>query len=295
MIHLADGDMAALDFGSPDRPVDVIFSHANGFNALTYRSILAPLAASLRLLVIDQRGHGASTLPARPEGRTSWYDLRDDLAALLDQLNGPPVVLAGHSMGGAASIMAAALRPDRVRSLVLFDPVVLSLPQSLAALAPWTDMARYAAQPLAARALTRRAVFPSAPDAMSAYRGRGAFRGWPDTVLADYIAGGFRLRDDGQVELACAPAWEASNFSAMANNIWGLAGRVRAPMRIYRAETGSTCRIGSGRLFLRANRRSTLTVVEGASHFLPMERPDLVRETILDAAAESGRQDRVSP
>ena len=139
--------------------------------------------------------------------------------------------------------------------------------------------------PLAARALTRRAVFPSAAEVMAAYRGRGAFRGWPDTVLADYVAGGFRLRDDGQVELACAPAWEASNFSAMANNIWGLAGRVRAPMHLYCAETGSTCRIGRGRLFLRANRRSTLTVVEGSSHFLPMERPDLVREAILDAVA----------
>ncbi len=287
MIPLADGDMAALDFGDPERPVDVVFSHANGFNALTYRSILAPLSAGLRLLVIDQRGHGSSTLPANPQGRTSWYDLRDDLAALLDQLGGPPVILAGHSMGGAASIMAAALRPDRVKSLVLFDPVVITLPQMLSALLPLGGIERFRTMPLAARALTRRALFPSAAEVMTAYRGKGAFRGWPDTVLADYIAGGFRPRDDGQVELACAPAWESSNFCAMANNIWGLAGRVRAPMHLYCAETGSTCRIGRGRLFLRANRRSTLTVVPGSSHFLPMERPDLVREAILDAVGEA--------
>jgi pimeloyl-ACP methyl ester carboxylesterase len=201
------------------------------------------------------------------------------------------VILAGHSMGGAASIMAAAIRPARVRALTLFDPVVIPLPQMLGALAPWSDVERFRAMPMAARALTRRSVFPSAAEAMNAYRGRGAFRGWPDTVLADYIAGGFRPRPDGQVELACAPAWEASNFSAMANNIWGLAGRVRAPMFIYRAETGSTCSIGGGRLFLRANRRSTLTVVGGSTHFLPMERPDLVREAILDAAGPA----RVSP
>ena len=66
------GEMAALDFGPPDRAIDVVFLHANGFNALTYRSILGPLAAGLRVLAIDQRGHGASRLEARPEGRRSW-------------------------------------------------------------------------------------------------------------------------------------------------------------------------------------------------------------------------------
>ena len=57
------GAMAALEFGPAGRPVDIVFSHANGFNALTYRTILAPLAADLRILAIDLRGHGASTLP----------------------------------------------------------------------------------------------------------------------------------------------------------------------------------------------------------------------------------------
>ena len=187
MIRLADGDMAALDFGNPERPVDVVFSHANGFNGLTYRSILAPLAAGLRLLVIDQRGHGSSTLPADPEGRTSWYDLRDDLAALLDQLDGPPVILAGHSMGGAASIMAAALRPERVRSLVLFDPVVITLPQMLSAILPFGGVERFKTMPMAARAkkarrltrISRRVAPPKAgkENGVAPYRGIGSDSG----------------------------------------------------------------------------------------------------------------------
>ena len=51
------GEMALLDFGPAERPVDMVFSHANGFNARTYRSILAPLAADLRIL---------ARRPARP-------------------------------------------------------------------------------------------------------------------------------------------------------------------------------------------------------------------------------------
>ena len=36
--------MSLLDFGDPKRPVDLVFIHANGFNALTYRTLLAPLS-----------------------------------------------------------------------------------------------------------------------------------------------------------------------------------------------------------------------------------------------------------
>ena len=70
------GAMAALDFGDPGRPVDIVFVHANGFNARTYRTILEPLAEDLRILAVDQRGHGRSTLPAETVGRTSWNGLR---------------------------------------------------------------------------------------------------------------------------------------------------------------------------------------------------------------------------
>ena len=238
--QLKDGALSALAFGDPARPVDIVFAHANGFNAETYRSVLAPLGERFHILAIDQRGHGCSTLAADPRGRKSWRDLQADLAALIDQLPGGPLILSGHSMGGAASIMAAAIRPERVKALVLFDPVVLSLPLSLQALLPGASPKLYMKAPIATRALARRDVFPDREAVIAAYRGRGAFKSWPEEILRDYVAGGVRDRPDGQVELSCAPAWEASNFSAMANNIWSFAGRVRAPMTILRAEHGST-------------------------------------------------------
>ena len=61
--------MAFLDFGAADRAVDAVFVHANGFNALTYRQILAPLTSHYRILAIDQRGHGATTLESVGENR----------------------------------------------------------------------------------------------------------------------------------------------------------------------------------------------------------------------------------
>jgi pimeloyl-ACP methyl ester carboxylesterase len=116
------GEMAVLDFGDPNRPVDLIFSHANGFNAATYRSLLAPLSASLRIWAPDLRGHGRSNLPTFTRPKTSWLDHRDDLLALLAAIDGPPVVLAGHSMGGTASLLAAAERPELVDAVLAAAP-----------------------------------------------------------------------------------------------------------------------------------------------------------------------------
>ena len=278
------GDMAVLEFGPADRPVDAVFVHANGFNGQTYRALLAPLSAGLRVLAVDQRGHGCSRLAADPDHRRSWLDLRDDLLALLATLDQGPVVLAGHSMGGTVSLLTAAAAPDAVRGLVMFDPVIMPRLMALYAYLPWTSGALWRRMPIVQGALRRRAVFDSREAAFTAYRGRGAFKTWPEAMLADYVGGGFRDRDDGKVELACAPAWEASNYSAQAHDPWRAFSRLRCPARILKAQTGSTAHIGDGAGLMRRNRLVRVETVAGASHFLPMERPDLAREAIFDMA-----------
>lgn len=272
------GAMAALDFGPADRPVDIIFSHANGFNGRTYRTILQPLGASLRVLAIDLRGHGASTLPAEIEGRQGWLEFRDDLLALLTALGQGPVVLAGHSMGGTASLLTAAAQPASVRALALFDPVVMpnDVPQ---------DVNTVQNSPLVAGALRRRAVYPSRQAAFEAYRGRGAFRSWSTAQLTDYVAAGFGPTEDGEVTLTCAPAWEASNFRTHNYDAWAAFRGSRCPIGILRAAEGSTFRLEGRETELGSDGRITVETVPGTTHFLPMERPDLVRRTLLDCAA----------
>jgi pimeloyl-ACP methyl ester carboxylesterase len=276
----APGELAALDFGDPDRPVDVIFLNANGFNAMTYRSALAPLAAGLRILAVDQQGHGLSPQRTPAAGRLDWLDLRDDLLALLEAVGGGPKVLAGHSMGGAVSILAAAERPDRVRALALFDPVIIPGAARDAARAGGT-----LDNPLAMGADRRRAVFPDREMVFKSYRGRGAFRTWPDQALLDYITDGFRDLPDGTVELTCAPEWEASGFRAHGHDPWAAMRKIFAPVRILRAEAGSTCNLETPGEFNPDNADIAVRTVPGTTHFLPIERPDLVRETLLELAS----------
>jgi pimeloyl-ACP methyl ester carboxylesterase len=268
------GEMAALDLGPPDRAIDIIFSHANGFNGRTYRSILQPLAGELRILAIDLRGHGASTLPAVIEGRQGWFEFRDDLLALLAAETDGPVVLAGHSMGGTSSLLAAAAEPARVKALALFDPVVF--PTS-------PDDPTVTESPLVQGALRRRAVFPSKAAALEAYRGRGAFKTWSEEQLADYVAAGFRETAGGEVTLTCAPEWEASNFRTHNYDPWAAFAETRCPIRILRAAEASTFRLEGHEAELGG--RITVATVPGTTHFLPMERPELVRETLRACVA----------
>ena len=272
------GEMAALDFGPPERGVDIVFSHANGFNARTYRTILSPLAAELRILAVDLRGHGATRLPTVIEGRDGWSEFREDLLAFLRAATDGPVILSGHSMGGTTSLLVAACAPERVRSLVLFDPVIMPREALTAA-------GEHVHSPLVEGARRRRATFPSRQAALEAYTGRGAFRSWREAQIADYVQGGFRDTPEGGVTLACTPDWEASNFRTHNYDPWAAFEESRCPIDIRRAEEASTCRIDGHEAELAATGRIRIEVIPGTTHFLPMERPDVVVQALRAAAA----------
>jgi pimeloyl-ACP methyl ester carboxylesterase len=274
-----DGSMAVLDFGDAKRPVDLIFVHANGFNAQTYRSILAPLASSLRILAPDLRGHGSTTLPTETAGRRSWHDHRDDLIALLEAFPGPPLVMAGHSMGGTSSLLAAAERPSRVSRLVLFDPVIWGGLTSFVFRAP---LLRGFSEriPIVRGARRRRPGFESREAGLEAYRGRGAFKGWPDPVLIDYLAEGLRPSGDG-FTLACTPDWEASNYLAQGHDPWRAMRSYRGPTRILKAEAGSITQVPERPGGLP---HVAVETVPDTGHLFPMTRADVVRDALFDAA-----------
>lgn len=270
------GEMALIEMGDPDRPVGLVFVHANGFNALTYRTVMAPLAQRFRILMPDLRGHGRTRLPTGTSGRWTWDDHGQDLAALLDTLEGPPVVLAGHSMGGTSSLLAADLQPDRVSRLVLFDPVVWSRAAHIAFRFP--GLRNLPSRiPMVAGALRRRRTFDSRDQALAAYRGRGAFKGWPDPMIADYLEDGLVEAEDG-LTLACTPEWEASNYTSQSHDPWRALDRLCRPVRVLKAETGSPCHITPD-----PRRGRAVETVAGGNHFFPMVMPDLAREALTAA------------
>jgi pimeloyl-ACP methyl ester carboxylesterase len=91
-----------------------VFVHGSfGWGEETWRE-QRPLADDYRLLLIDRRGFGRSAA----NGRVDFDRDADDVAELI----GDGAHLVGHSYGGVVSLLAAARRPEAVRSLVLIEP-----------------------------------------------------------------------------------------------------------------------------------------------------------------------------
>lgn len=282
----ADGRISFLEWSSVRGGPVLLFAHANGFNAFTYRSVIAPLADVFRVVAFDMRGHGMTTLPADPRLIHGWRIYRDDLLAVLGRFTGCDVVLAGHSLGASAALMAASRRPAPVKAVVLAEPV---LPRLALALRAFVARQTGREETMLARvgpARRRRRSFASQEQAIAAFRGRGAFKTWPDEqLLADYVEGGTVAEDDS-VRLACAPEWEAANFSHFPFGLAGAAGRIDRPLTILQAEHHSS--VADLASIRRAKPDAKLLKVSGTSHFLPMERPDVLRAEIVDAATRAG-------
>jgi pimeloyl-ACP methyl ester carboxylesterase len=267
---LESGTLSFLDWGGPQRRT-LLFSHANGFNAQTYTALLAPLARDFRVLACDLRGHGHTNLPASPGLANGWSIFADDIVGFLGALGDAPVVLAGHSLGATASLVAATRAPDLVRALVLVEPVLLPI---------IPNGTRGANNSLAQMAAQRRNMFSSFAGALDYYRGRGIFARWPEQVIADYLAGGLLDAADGSFRLACMPEWESEIFRDAPLGIGNVVAGVRCPLAILRGSVASTATAGELAKVERLKPDTQVLTVEGASHFLPIEEPARVRDEI---------------
>ena len=103
-----------------ERDPCIVFSCAYTTTHENWRGQVSPLVgAGWQVVLWDHRAHGRSGIPAGPEGYT-MDRVTSDLAAVCDQVSPDrPVVLAGLSFGGLASLHLALRAPDRVRALVL--------------------------------------------------------------------------------------------------------------------------------------------------------------------------------
>ncbi len=285
------GRVAGIAFGAETPTPDIVFMHATGFNALTYRALLAPLGDKFHVLALDARGHGRTELPAKTWGYTSWQRHRDDLIAVLEHFSAP-VTLAGHSMGATVSLLTAGARTDLVSGLALLEPVILPASARAMSQLPLAPMLQRRSMPLAVGAAKRRSAFASREEAVEAFAGRGVFKSFPREVIADYVADGLIEDGAGAFKLACRPQFEAATYCAQRHDPWSALRKVTDPLVLLRAERHSTISEASMHRIAAIKADARVATVEGAGHMLPMERPDRARAAIETAAmlARAGRK-----
>ena len=105
------------DFTDPWRRAEtVVLHHGNAKNARLWYAWVPLLARQYRIVRLDARGFGRSSLP--PEGyRWSLSRFAADLRGLLDHLGLARVHLIGETVGGTIALRFAADYPDRLLSV----------------------------------------------------------------------------------------------------------------------------------------------------------------------------------
>lgn len=210
------------------------------------------------VLGVDPRGHASSPrwtreLLERHPGDVIVEDILATLDETLTEQN-TPLILFGHSAGGAAAAAGAARLTNRVRAVILEDPFwrlpVTQFQDPAAAERAATELSRLKAPSPAARIEEIRAMFPQ----------------WPEDELAAWA----RAKDDMDLSLV-------ANGHVIPSRGWPtlVADLIGAGIPVQ-------CLTGTIRIGLTSNHRAILralgaemTVVRGASHFVRRDARDL--------------------
>ena len=288
-------DFAYWEWGDP-AGVPVLLAHATGFHARCWDAVCRLLGDGTRAIAVDLRGHGRSIKSPQPgsargmplawkEEPFGWDRFGTDLAAFTEALDLRGVVGVGHSMGGHAVIQAAGRHPERFAKLLLVDPVVFSPAQC----AEWSAGFASAAQHPVAR---RRNAWRSPQEMFERFVRRDPFRLWRPDVLMDYCRHGLRPVNDGFV-LACPPLVEAAIYMGSGgHDVGDVIAKLPHPVVVLRARAGKR---QPGVLDFSAS--PTWPELAAAfpngrdvylpelTHFIPMQRPDLVAAHILELLA----------
>jgi pimeloyl-ACP methyl ester carboxylesterase len=270
-VHVTSSDgvyLAVHDFGGEGPPL--LICHATGFCGWAYEPLAAALRDRHHVWALDFRGHGDSAAPG--DGDFSWDGAAGDVLAAVDAMGAEQVDAVGHSMGGAAALLAEIRRPGVLRSAYLYEPIVL--PPSFARTLGQNAMADAARR--------RREVFASRAEALARYAGRPPLDVLRAGALSAYVEHGFADQPDGTVRLKCRAEHEARTFEAEGKaTVDGIRGlRVPATVAIGSTDRGWTPAM-FGPAVVDALPNARLVAYRHLGHFGPLQDPDSVAEDIL--------------
>ncbi len=117
-VTLTNGiSISYLERKGGDAPL--VLLHGITDSAKTYEPLAARIDDRFKVFAVDFRGHGESDKPDGPYHTDAYAD---DVRHFIREVIGSPVLLEGHSLGGAVSVQVGATAPDLVTGLILEDP-----------------------------------------------------------------------------------------------------------------------------------------------------------------------------
>jgi len=224
---------------------------------------LAPdlVAAGLRLLRPDLRGHGRSY---RPDRGYHWVHHAADAAAVLDAVGVGRTAVVGYSLGGGVALEMALTMAHRIDRMVLLSPVLPDRPWEPEFLASLKEVASSVrSDGVTAAMLGPWMSCPLWPDELEPRTRRKL-----EEILSDFPGADYLAAERDTVDRS----W----------NIPDRLGEIEAPTLVVVGEREMTGFRGYAAEIAAGIPDARLEVLEGEGHLHVLEAPDVVAALILD-------------
>lgn len=251
--------LSYIDTGHKSKQT-IVLCHATGYSALTYKFYIEALSKTHRVIALDFAGHGESdsTLDFK-----NWYFFRDQILTLIESENLRNVVGIGHSLGGASLLLSSFHSPEKFDKVIAHDPVVLDFLK--------VTYSRLFHNPLAKVAIQRRREFKNLETVSKLYRRTPSFFKMDPEIYNDYIRSCFRIGEDGKAFLRCLPEIEAKIFDSVSYRSLFQFRKIKTETHLTIPDPHGVCSPRSARKINLGNKKSTLEIWPGTSHFFPFE------------------------
>lgn len=264
--EIVAGDGARIAYSLHEAPKadapSVLLIHALAMDRSNWDSTVDLLSTSFHVLMPDLRGHGRSE---GGDGPFSESRHAADLAAIVEAIGWDKVVVAGCSMGGDVALAFALDHPQRTRGLVLIDTTAH---YGDAAGRNWADRKKKA----------RSEGFPALLDFQKPRWFSERFLNAHPELVQKTVDVFVKNRIENY-ERSC-DMLAKTDFRHRLKDI-------AVPTAVLVGEEDHATPLPMSEALAAGIAGATLKVIEGAKHFTPIERPDVIAAAIRDVASKS--------
>ncbi|MBF6570068.1 MAG: alpha/beta hydrolase [Candidatus Binataceae bacterium] len=250
-----------VQWDSEARERTILLLHGGAANTHWWDAVAPQLTAHGRVIALDFRGHGRSQWE-RPAhyGPPAYVD---DVRKFIEQI-GSPVVLVGHSMGGAVAQWTASLYPQLIAALVIIDAPHGSPPLWRRLMWRWRRRARGGGRPELDSAAAIVGRFRLVPP--QTYLSRAAIERLAIDCAEQLPNGKWAFRFDPETR-----AWRRMVGSSLSRPKLRL---ITAPTLILRGADSTLISPHAMRAMQRRIRGSIVGEIPRAFHHVPLDNPD---------------------
>ncbi|MES2614493.1 MAG: alpha/beta hydrolase [Bdellovibrionota bacterium] len=268
---------------------NILFAHANGIPALSYKILFEKMSTQLNLNIFtyDIRGIGKTKIKENTDKKIwSWQTLIDDHVFVFEQLKTKAIgnwVLAGHSLGAWLALLSS--EKLKINQVWLFDPPILE-PMTVMQWFIVKTIGRADLNPNSKKVLKRKTRFPSYEEALALLKTKSFMKNWSDELILNYLEGSFAQKED-HIALRHNPQWEAHLFEEYPAAAFlgflrlSLSFRRQFNPLFFVGEKSDTCNPKSKPWVQLFFPRLQWISIQNGTHMFPLELPDQIIAHIL--------------